>query len=98
MRDKDRSCFRIFIVLLKAGKQAKGLSSEEIAEMTALSRGTVVYHLNKLIESGLVREQSKKYYLESGTLETLVGKIRVDLEQALDVLEGIGKEIDQKLK
>ncbi|MFA6072668.1 MAG: winged helix-turn-helix domain-containing protein [Candidatus Woesearchaeota archaeon] len=98
IRDKDRSCFRIFIVLLKSGKEIKGLSSEEIAEMTILSRGTVVYHLNKLIEAGLVREQSKKYYLESDNLENLVEKIRGDLYLALDALKDIGKEIDHKIK
>jgi predicted transcriptional regulator len=98
LRDKDRSCFRVFIVLMKAGKKSKGVSSEEIADLTALSRGTVVYHINKLIESGLVREQSKKYYLEAETLENLIAKLRMDMDQAFDTLSEIGKEIDEKLK
>lgn len=98
LRDKDRSCFRVFIVLMKAGKSLKGLSSDEIAEITALSRGTVVYHINKLIESGLVREQSKKYYLEAESLEKLIEKLRTDMDQAFDTLSDIGKEIDEKLK
>jgi predicted transcriptional regulator len=98
IRDKDRSCFRVFIVLLKSGKESKGLSSDEIAELTALSRGTVVYHLNKLIEAGLVREQSKKYYLEAENLKGLIAKIKQDMDQALDTLSEIGKEIDNKLK
>ncbi len=98
IRDKDRSCFRVFIVLMKAGRKSAGLSSEEIADITALSRGTVVYHINKLIEAGLVREQSKKYYLEAENLEKLIAKLRVDMDQAFDTLSDIGKEIDTKLK
>jgi predicted transcriptional regulator len=98
MRDKDRSCFRVFIVLMKAGKTSKGLSSEAIADSTVLSRGTVVYHLNKLIEAGLVKEQSKKYYLEAESLEKLIDKLRMDTDQAFDTLREIGKEIDKKLK
>ncbi|MGV8162351.1 MAG: helix-turn-helix domain-containing protein [Candidatus Nanoarchaeia archaeon] len=98
LRDKDRSCFRVFIVLLKAGRQIKGLSSEEMAELTSLSRGTVVYHLNKLMEAGLVREQSKKYYLEAENLEKLVEKINDDTQLALNILKDIGKEIDRKMK
>jgi predicted transcriptional regulator len=98
LRDKDRSCFRVFIVLMKAGKKSKGLSSEEIADLTVLSRGTIVYHLNKLIEAGLVREQSKKYYLEAENLEKLIAKLRMDMDQAFDTLSDIGKEIDGKLK
>lgn len=98
IRDKDRSCFRVFIVLLKAGKKSKGLSSEEIAESTSLSRGTVVYHINKLIEAGLVKEHSKKYYLEADNLEKLIQKLRSDMDQAFDTLSEIGKEIDGKMK
>jgi predicted transcriptional regulator len=83
---------------MKAGKTSKGLSSEAIADSTVLSRGTVVYHLNKLIEAGLVKEQSKKYYLEAESLEKLIDKLRMDTDQAFDTLSEIGKEIDKKLK
>jgi predicted transcriptional regulator len=98
LRDKDRSCFRVFIVLLKSGKKAQGISSEDIAEITALSRGTVVYHLNKLMESGLVRESKKKYYLEASNLEGLAEKIRLDADLAMENLKNLGKEIDAKMK
>jgi predicted transcriptional regulator len=98
MRDKDRSCFRVFIVLLKSSKKKQGISSEEIAEATSLSRGTVVYHLNKLIEAGLAKESKKKYYLEAGSLEGLTEKIRLDVGVALDNLKSLGKEIDKKMK
>jgi DNA-binding transcriptional ArsR family regulator len=103
MRDRDRSCFRVFIVLLKSGKKERGkavsgVSSEEIAEVTSLSRGTVVYHLNKLMEAGLVREAKKKYYLEADTLEGLAEKLRMDAEIALENLKRLGREIDGKMK
>ncbi len=98
LRDKDRSCFRIFIVLLKDAKGAsRGLSSEDIADKTFLSRGTVVYHLNKLLESGLVEEQKNKYALKVKNLEELVEKVRGDVNQAFDALKQIGKDIDKKL-
>ena len=99
LRDKDRSCFRVFIVLLKDAKgPSKGLSSDEIAEKTFLSRGTVVYHLNKLMEAGLVDEQRNRYNLKVSNLEELVEKIRGDVNQAFDTLKQIGKDIDKKLE
>ena len=54
LRDKDKSCFRIFIELLKAVKHNHPLTSDEIAERLKLTRGTVVHHLNKLMGSCIV--------------------------------------------
>ena len=98
LRDKDRSCFRVFIVLLKNVKEKfPGLSSDEIAAITLLSRGTVVFHLNKLMESGIVVEESNRYRLSVDTLEELVDKVKGDVNEAFDVLKDIGKDIDKKL-
>lgn len=98
LRDKDRSCFRIFVVLLKSIKQKpKGVSSDEIAEKTSLSRGTVVYHLNKLMEVGLVDETNNKYYLRFESLEEISESIRGEINESFDSLSYIGKSLDEKL-
>jgi len=47
LRDRDSSCFRIFITLLRQTKRNEVVSSDKIAERLSLSRGTVVHHLNK---------------------------------------------------
>lgn len=99
IRDKDRSCFRIFIVLLKSVKKKPlGLSSDDIANKTALSRGTVVHHLNKLIEVGIVQETNNRYYLRHGTLEEISEDIRNSVNDAFDSLSHIGRSIDEKLE
>ncbi len=98
LRDKDRSCFRVFLVLLKNAKRGEGLTSDEIAELTRLSRGTVVYHLNKLMESGLVINERKKYLLKVSKLEELVDLIRNDVNNAFDSLKDIGRELDRLLE
>ncbi len=43
-RDKDKSCFRIFIIMVKALKIGQSLTSDEIAERSNLTRGTVIHH------------------------------------------------------
>ena len=98
LRDKDRSCFRIFIILLKNVKRNVGLSSDDIAELTSLSRGTVVYHLNKLMEVGIVVEANNKYFLKHGTLEEISESIRGDVNDAFDSLSYIARNIDEQLK
>ena len=98
LRDKDRSCFRIFIVLLNSLKtRPAGLSSDAVAEKTSLSRGTVVYHLNKLMEVGIVLESNNKYYLKHETLEEISESIRSEVNDAFDSLSFIGRSLDDKL-
>ena len=98
LRDKDRSCFRIFVTLLKTTKtKPQGLSSDEIAETTTLTRGTVVYHLNKLMEVGIVAQSNNKYYLRYDNLEQISEGIREEVNDAFDSLSNIGRNLDKKL-
>jgi len=94
-RDRDKSCFRIFVALLR--NTGKELSSDELAERTGLSRGTVIHHLNKLMGAGLVEGYRSKYVLRVGTLEELIGRIEHDLRQSLKELKGVAAEVDRKL-
>jgi predicted transcriptional regulator len=97
LRDKDRSCFRIFVELLKSSKNGDGLSSDEVAFKSGLSRGTVIHHINKLIESGLVIVEERKYILREAKLEPLIDEVEKDILRSLDGLRVIAKDIDKKL-
>jgi len=97
LRDKDKSCFRVFIELLKAAKLDKPLTSDEIAHKLGLTRGTVVHHINRLMDSGIVIHQQKRYMLRANNLEMLTDEIRKDSERAFDDLRKVAKEIDQLL-
>ena len=72
VRDKEKSCFRIFIELLKALKAEEKLSSDKIAEKTNLSRGTVIHHINRLLERDIVNIEDNKYNLKYKNLSGLV--------------------------
>ena len=98
LRDKDKSCFRVFIALLRDLKRGEGLTSDEIAHCTGLSRGTVVHHLNKLIDAGLVEVKRARYMLTVANMESLVDKIQEDIIKTLEDLRGIGKHIDKRLQ
>lgn len=95
-RDKDKSCFRIFIVLLKTTKRQE-LSSDDIAARTGLTRGTVVHHLNKLMSAGLVESYKSRYLLRVDSLEELMDKIDQDIKRTVGDLKDIAAEIDRKL-
>jgi len=98
LRDKNKSCFRIFLELLKASKLNLGLKSEDLAKKLKLSRATIVHHLDKLMEAGIVINEKNYYVLRTNSLEELVDEIKSDIENCFKTLREVAKEIDEKLK
>ena len=97
MRDKDKSCFRIFITLIKAAKHERPLSSDQIAEHLNLSRGTVVHHVNKLMSSGLVLRERQGYVLRINKVSNLIDELQKDMERMCNNLKKVAEEVDNWL-
>jgi len=97
-RDKDKSCFRVFIVLIKSLKTGQRLTSDEIADKTNLTRGTVIHHLTRLMESGIVVSQKNYYMLAVDNMEELVDLVKNNLTKTFDSLKPIARNIDKKLE
>ncbi len=97
LRDKDKSSFRIFIELLKAAKVNHPLSSDELAFHLGLTRATVVHHLNKMMESGLVVSNENKYVLRNASLAGLLDELEADYSRATKELKKIAIKIEEDL-
>lgn len=97
VRDKERSMFRLFVELLKAAKRGEDLQSDELAYKLHLTRGTVVHHLNKLMDAGLVVSSHNKYMLRTKSLAKLIKEIQNDVNEILNEVEHIGKELDDNI-
>ncbi|HLC61719.1 MAG TPA: helix-turn-helix domain-containing protein [Candidatus Nanoarchaeia archaeon] len=98
LRDKDKSCFRVFIELLKCAKGNRTLTSDELAAKLDLSRGTIIHHINRLMESGLVLHEGNNYTLRVDNLKALIEELEKDLKRALDDLKDVANEIDKTLR
>ena len=96
-RDKDKSCFRIFIELLKSAKQHKPLSSDDLAEKLNLTRGTIIHHIDKLMDSGLVKHEKNKYLLRVEKLSNLIEEVEKDLQRTCRNLREVAHDIDNWL-
>ena len=96
-RDKEKSCFRVFLELIKAARRKTALNSDEIALRANLTRATVIHHLHKLIESGLVLPYNNKYVLRVDNLEALVAELKKDLMRTFEDLQDIAKDLDEEL-
>ena len=97
LRDRDSSCFRVFITLVRRAKRNEVLSSDEIANRLNLSRSTVIHHLTKLMDSGIVVREKGGYLLRENNLQDLVRDIQRDIEAVFSDLQNVAQEIDQKL-
>ena len=98
IRDKDKSCYRIFLALLKDLKgRSQGLTSDELAIITKLSRGTVVHHLNRLMDASMVLNDRGYYSLRVDNLEQLVVEVQLGVNKAFDSMKNVAKYIDKQL-
>ena len=96
-RDKEKSCFRIFVELIKAARRGQHLTSDQIASRTNLTRATIIHHIAKLTESGLVIHSEGKYLLRVDNLEMLVEEVKRDVLRAFEDLKEIAEELDDQL-
>ncbi len=96
-RDKEKSCFRVFLELIKAIRRKKALTSDEIALRSHLTRATVIHHLHKLIESGLIIPYENKYILRVDNLENLILELKKDLIRTFEDLQDLAKDLDEEL-
>lgn len=94
-RDKENSCFRLFIELLKETKNGNALSSDGLAARLNLVRGTVVHHLNNLIQAGMVIRKDNGYVLKEKNLKDLVSALKSDVCATLDQLEKVAAGLDR---
>lgn len=97
IRDKDSSCYRVFIELLKSSKEKTPMSSDALAEKLGLSRGTIIHHMNKLIDAGIVIGRKNRYMLRVDNLEILVDEIEKDLDRAWHDIKDVAEKIDKEL-
>jgi len=97
LRDKDKSCYRIFVELLRSAKKGEGRTSDELAYISGLSRGTIVHHLNKLMDSGIVISQRNQYSLKKDALNLLIHELEKDVNKTLDEMKAIARHLDEKI-
>ncbi len=96
-RDKERSCFRIFVELVKAARYKRGLTSDQLAKRANLSRATVIHHLKRLIASNIVNTEGTKYALRVENLEGLVDELKGETLHIFEDLKKMAEELDDQL-
>lgn len=93
-KDKNRTGGKVFLSILNASVRHNGVNSEHVASECNISRGNAIYHLNNLIELGLVEKKGRKYFLRESSLFSTVASIEEDFLSVFSKVKDYAKKID----
>lgn len=79
----------------KAAYLDEGISSSELKFSTGIARSTVIYHLNRFIDSGLLVKKGRKYYLRASEMSKAIEEIEYDIDRELSRMLDTAKEFDK---
>jgi len=96
-RDKEKSCHRIFVELIKAKKDNKQVNSQDLADRSHLSRATVLHHLDKLIESNIVMEKDHEFELIDSNLNAIILRLKKEMNDFMVEMEKMSRKLDEEL-
>lgn len=82
---------------VEAAREGKGMSSSELELERKIARTTVIYHLNRFIDAGLVVKKGRKYYLRASEMERAIQEIGYDLEREMKRLLDTARQFDMML-
>jgi predicted transcriptional regulator len=91
-RDQDKTALKILKALIKSAKEEKGLTSEELTKKVDPTIGSVIYHLKKLMNAGLVVKLDSTYQLRMNSLLATIEEIQKEMNMTLDDIKKIALE------
>lgn len=94
--DEDRTPI-IFREVLHASLKKRRVGSAIVSEKLDITRGGVVYHLNHMIESGVVVRDGRAYRLRCTTLERTVDEVEEDMLRMFKRIREVAREIDESV-
>lgn len=72
----------------------RGLSSSEIKLDRPTPRSTVVYHLNRFVDLGLVVKRGRRYYLRATDMSKVVEELEYDMNREMMKMLDMARELD----
>ncbi len=83
---------------VQAAQRDSGLSSSELKLDTDLARSTVIYHLNRFIDAGLLVKKGRKYFLRASEMQKAIEEIEYDVSREMQRMMDTAKEFDMMLQ
>lgn len=81
--------------LAEAACEKRGLTSSELKVNKKKARSTIIYHLNRFIEAGLVVKIGRQYYLRATQLSRAVEEVKYDIDREMMKMVDTAKDFDR---
>ncbi|MFQ6125338.1 MAG: ArsR/SmtB family transcription factor [Candidatus Heimdallarchaeota archaeon] len=94
-RDKDETVIRVFKTIIESAREGRGLTTTEIAEKLGYTRGTILNHLKRLVQNGLVIQRHSLYELREHSLFHTIQRIKEDVIRFVEDLLHVSEFIDR---
>lgn len=80
---------------IEAAYNNEGLASSELRLNTDLARSTVIYHLNRFIDAGLLVKRGRKYYLRASEMSKAIEEIEYDINREMQRMRDTARVFDK---
>jgi predicted transcriptional regulator len=94
-RDLDGTATTVLRAILEEAPD-QPVGSSTLAARTRINRVTIIHHLNRLEQAGLVEHTEHKYKLSIAGFGDMVRRIRADTEKMLAEAEQLAEQIDKE--
>jgi DNA-binding MarR family transcriptional regulator len=92
-RDTDATLPQVLkVMMLRSRGQPVGGS--ELSELSGINRITIIHHLKRLENAGLVQRQESKYVLRVQSAEEMLLRFREEMERHFQEMDEMAREID----
>ena len=95
--DKNKTAAIIFKEIYLAGMLGQVVTSTTIAQKIGMSRGSVINHLNNLLNAGLIEKGGKYYFARHKTMQGIIDELEDDLLHTFLRIKRVAKEIDSEI-
>jgi len=85
---------KLLRAIVSASFAGNGITSKVLYKRLSAPRSTIIYHLNRLIETGVVVRKGRKYYLRSSDMQSTVEELQADIIREFEKLEEYAKKFD----
>ncbi len=85
---------QILINFLYSAREGRGMSSSEIKMEPDLPRSTLIYHLNRFVDAGIITRDGHTYRLRAPDMAKLTEEINYDIDREFMRMLDAAKEFD----
>jgi len=94
-RDTDGTLPQVLKIMMVEGR-GKPVGGSDLSRISGINRITIIHHLGRLEDAGLVRRSEGKYILKIQSAEDMLMEFRKEMEKHFSEMDEMAREIDEQ--